>query len=269
MMLKIKLIFIEIKNILKWRLRNLVIDPFFILKWELYPKLIRKNSFDKNGNSNLNTPIPVTILTYKRPMYFKKTLESFIEKNKAYLEKFLLIILVQGKTEKDTLDVIEMYKNKIYKIIFLKKNLGCAAGYNLLMNEALKLNSKFVINLQDDFVSNEPVVKYLSELTTCLAKNKTVGYIRLRSIYDKVNNYNIISKRKIKYKANSNHIGIGNGHFTFNPTITKSQIIKAIIPTISEKDAQKKYQKLGLKNGQLFANCFSHIGEKREHEWKK
>lgn len=267
--MKLNHFFTEIKNTIKWRSRNMLIDPFYIFKWDLYPKLKRINSLTNNEIPNLINPIPVTILTYKRPLYFRETLKSFIEMNRTDLERFVLIILVQDKMNRDTRDVIETYKDQVYRVIGSDKNLGCAGGYSLLMSEALKFAPDFVINLQDDFASNEPLVKYLPELMSCLKQNASLGYIRLRSIYDKVNNYNAISRRKIKYKKQSNHIGFGDGHFTFNPTIAKASVIKKIIPTTSERDAQEKYQKLGLKNGQLFANCFVHIGEERVNNWAK
>jgi hypothetical protein len=267
--MNLKLIGEEVLNIIKWRSRNILIDPFYILKWELYPKINWKNAISIDEKQNLNNPIPVTILTYKRPLYFRETLKTFIEKNKHDFNRFILIILVQGKMDKVTNKIIDKYKNQIYKVIHSENNLGCAGGYSLLMSEALKFNSNFIINLQEDFVSSEPLVQYLPELIHSFNQDDELGYIRLRSISDKVNNYNVISRRKIKYRKISNHIWSGNGHFTFNPTLTKSSIIKKIIPTTSERDAQKKYQKLGLKNGQLMANCFSHIGEERVHTWIK
>ena len=267
--MNLRSIFNEILNIVKWRIRNVFVDPFYILKWDLYPKLIKKTSLAIDKEQNVENPIPVTILTYKRPLYFEKTLKTFIEKNQKNLEIFKLIILIQGGMKKNTNNMINEYRDQIYKVIYSKNNIGCAGGYSLLMVEALKLKPNYIINLQDDFVSEEPIVKYLSELMCCLKKNDELGYIRLRSITDRVNNYNVISRKKIKYRHISNHICSGNGHFTFNPTITKSSIIKKIIPVTSEKDAQEKYQKLGLENGQLIANCFSHIGKERVINWMK
>lgn len=261
----------EVINILKWRTRNIFIDPFYILFWDLWPRFTKRTV----GQVSVSRPkaqndlIPLTMLTYNRPLYFKETLSSFVEKNISVLEYFPIIINVQGEnTDKITSETIEKYKKFIYKVIYPKVNLGCAAGYSLLMAEAARLNPSYIVHLQDDFVSIEPLSKYISEILEFF-NDYDVGFIRLRSTKDRVNDYNIISRRKIRYKKIVRNVGVSNGHFTFNPTISKTSVIEKLIPTTSEKDAQKKYQKMGIESGQLFANCFSHIGHERVKNWLK
>lgn len=265
--MRLKEIFSEIKNIITWRTRNIFIDPFYILHWDLLPTLRRKKSCEIEGNMSSDIKIPVTIVTYKRPWYFEQTLESFIEMNKSNLDRFLLIILVQGDKDEETEKIINKFKGQINKTIYPGENLGVAGGYNLLMAETQKLNCPYIVHLQDDFLSNEPLSDHITELIEIMQRNSDLGYIRLRSIKDKVNDYNVISRRKIKYKKKSKNILIGNGHFTFNPTITRSSVVEKIIPTNSEKDAQQKYQQLGLISGQLSAECFTHIGDERVRDW--
>lgn len=269
----IKRFFIEINNILKWRLRNTFIDPFYIIKWDVFPRLKRRVSIhttcSSNKDINKKVKIPVVIMTYKRPIFFEKTLESFIKLNRKNLEQFLIIILVQGDKDEETDKIINKHKNQLYNVIYPGKNLGCAGGYSLLMKEALKAKLPYIINLQDDFISHESLSDYIPELVELMERNMNIAYIRLRSIKDKVMDYNKISRRKIKYKRVTGNIACGNAHFTFNPTITKSSVIEKIIPTNSEKNAMEKYQKLGLKTGQLLADCFSHIGHERVKDWVK
>lgn len=259
----------EMKNIIIWRFRKLLIDPFYILRWDVFPKLKNKRYGRISNQVGSNIKIPVTFITYKRPWYFEKTIKSFIELNASFLEHLILIVLIQDKNDKATLEIINKYRNQIDNVIYSKINLGCAGGYNLLMNEAIKLMSPYIVHIQDDFISKEPLSNYIQKIIKILEKNESLGCIRLRSIKDKVNDYNVISKRKIRYDREINGIGIGNGHFTFNPTISKSFVVKKIIPTSSENDAQKKYQDLGMKTGQLFADCFSHIGHERVKNWIK
>jgi len=259
----------EIKNIIKWRTRNIFIDPFYILRWDLFPRLKRREKCGIANEIPTDIKIPVTIITYKRPWYFEKTLESFIEMNRSYLAHLLLIVLVQGDKDEATEKIISKFKRQINNVIYSGENLGCAGGYNLLMTESLKLKLPYIVHLQDDFLSNEPLSEYIPELIEMMETNYQLGYIRLRSIKDKVNDYNVISRRKIKYAKKMKNTLIGNGHFTFNPTIAKSSVIKKLIPTTSEKDAQQKYQLLALKAGQLDAFCFSHIGGERVRDWVK
>lgn len=209
----LKTFYTEITNIVKWRSRNILIDPFYILKWDVYPQLKPRNTYKISRLSSLDVAIPVTILTYKRPLYFNRTLQSFLEMNQSNIEKFLLMILVQGERDKETERIIEKYEDKIYKLIYPGKNLGCAGGYNLLMAEALKLKLPYIVHLQDDFLSNLPLAGYLPEIFEAMEENGDMGCIRLRSIKDKVNDYNVISRRKIKYNKEFERILIGNAHF--------------------------------------------------------
>jgi len=259
----------ETANILKWRLRNIFMDPFYIVYWDILPRLKRKRHLEDTKFGGGEIKIPITILTYKRPLYFEKTLGSFIKLNKANLESFLIIVFVQGVKDQKTEEVIDRYRNHIHDIIYPASNLGCAGGYSALMKEVIKLNLPYIVYLQDDFISFEPLSNYVSELIAFMEANEEIGFIRLRSIRDKVKNYNTISRRKIKYKKVLGNVGIGNAHFTFNPTIARSSIIERLIPTNSEEDAMKKYQRIGLKSGQLFAQCFSHIGHERVRDWIK
>ena len=259
----------ELKNIIKWRTRNILIDPFYILRWDLIPRLRRRKKCEIASKMSPDIKIPVTIITYNRPWYFERTLESFIEMNRSYLDRLLLIVLVQGDKDKATEKIISKYKRQINNVIYPGENIGCACGYNLLMTESLKLNLPYIVHLQDDFFSNEALSDYIPELIEIMETNHKLGFIRLRSIKDKVNDYNVISRRKIKYTSKIKNTFIGNGHFTFNPTIARSAVIKEIIPTASEKDAQQKFQQLGLKTGQLYASCFSHIGGERVEDWIK
>ena len=260
---------LKIKKI-QSRLRSILINSLYIVYWDICPRLKRRISsrfFSGSSKKNVEIKIAITILTYKRYSFFKKTLESFIKLNKAHLKQFLIIILVQGDKDEDIEKVINKYKNQIYNVIRPGVNLGCAMGYSILMKEALKLNLPYIIHLEDDFLSNESLSNYLHELIRLMEERNDVGCVRLRSLKDNVNDYNVISKNKIKYKEVIGNIAIGNAHFTFNPTIVKSSVIKKIIPTTSEKNAMQKYQKMGLKTGQLLAECFSHIGNERVKDW--
>jgi len=263
----------EIKNILKWRLRNTFIDPFFIARWDIFPRMRRRMALCSGCNYNRKTEgkskIPVLIVTYKRPTLLKKTLESFLKLNTGEIDRFLITVLVQGDGNEDTLRIIRKYKNQLHDVICAGVNLGCAGGYSVLVKEALKKDLPYLIYLQDDFVSNEALSNYLEEIIELLENNSDIGCIRLRSIKDRVNAYNIVSRKKIKYKKIIGNVAIGNAHFTFNPTMARSSVIKKIIPTTSERDAMEKYQAMGLQTGQLVAKCFSHIGHERATNWIK
>jgi len=257
----------EVIGIIKWRSRNIFIDPFYIIYWDIIPKLKCKRHYQNTFLKDKETKIPVTILTYKRPWYFKKTLKSFLRMNESILDRLLVIVLVQGERDEETEKIINKYSKQFYKIIHSDVNLGIAGGWSFLMKEALKLNLPYIIHLEDDFLSNESLSLYIPELLEIFVIEHNIGCVRLRSIKDEVSGYNMISRRKIKYKNLTENVAIGNAHFTLNPTIARSSVIKKIFPVHSEKEAMKKYQKLGLRAGQLLAECFSHLGDERVKDW--
>lgn len=257
----------EINAILRWRLRNILIDPGYIFKWEVLPKLKRRPIPKELVQTD---KIPVAFITYNRPHYFLPTLESFIEKNEPALDRFLIYIIVQGKhPDPETNQIVDRFSDHIHEAIYPGANLGVAGGYARLMKPCLETGAPYIIHIQDDFITRTPLYLYLDELITCLENHPDMGFVRLRSIKDRVNDYNIISRRKIRSRRVSPNIIKHNGHFTFNPTITRTEVIRRLIPSTKERDIMKKYQMLGLNSGQLLADSLVHIGDMRVGDWLK
>lgn len=201
--------------------------------------------------------IPVAILTYRRPDYLAKTLETFIDKNGT--DMFIFLILTQN-TDKETAGIISKYKNLWYEVYDWKKTKGCAAGYTFIMNKAVSLEQPYVIHLQDDWRSDEAFVPYVGEMVKLLMERKNIGIIRLRSIKAQVNSKNRITHKFIFYRWVSENVIAGNAHFTLNPTFARTDVIKRMLPVTRELDSMQKYHDLGLLGGQLVAQCFNHIG---------
>lgn len=201
--------------------------------------------------------IAITISTFRRPAYLETTLKSFFELNDS--ELFLISALVNGRDE-GTEKVMDRYRDRFHSVLYPDTHLSRAEAYSSLMKEALKLKTPYIIHLEDDFISRESLSAYLPELIGLMEGTDSIGCIRLRSVKDRVFDHNMLTGRKIEYRKVGN-IGIGNAHFTFNPTITRSSVIRKIIPVAREGEAIHKYEEMGLETGQLFADCFSHIGK--------
>jgi len=218
------------------------------------------------GRGNLSeglgsVKIPLTILTYNRPFYLDKTLDSFIRMNYDCLDSFYPIILNQG-TDEDTELVVQDYSDFI-KEYHKKENKGCAAGYSFINSKYLSF--PYLMHLQDDWYSTEPLSQYLDEIFRLFENNRNVGYIRLRSIHSRVCKRNRISTLPIEYKKWPkedifSNILVGNAHWTFNPTIIRTEVLRKMLPVSKELDSMKKFHQLGMQSAQLDANCFSHIG---------
>ena len=217
--------------------------------------------------------LPVVTLTFHRPQYLQRTIQTFIEQNKNNLDMFSLRILVQGGLDPGTADVLEEWKSYLDFVDIRDKNEGCAQGFNICMQEALRLKTLYLLHLQDDWESKEPISNYLPEIFKLMDIDKTVGYIRLGSIHEKASKKNVISNKHVKWSRSSENILIGNAHFTLQPAILRHSVVEQMIPIVKEHHAQKKYHKLGLQVAQLDADCFRHTGRRRGKKylsgWKR
>lgn len=211
--------------------------------------------------------ITVTMMTYNRPEYFRRTVESFASINNNLLKKVKLIILVQGDGDEGTKKVINSYRKVFTEILRPGLNLGTAGGYSYLMEQAIATGCDYVLHLEDDWESRESLEDYINDALFVLANHKNVGYIRLRSIREKTSYINLVTRRPIIYKPITQFVWVCNGHYTFNPSLIKTSVIRHIIPATSEASSEKKYELLGLCAAQLMANCFVHIGEERVNDW--
>jgi len=217
--------------------------------------------------------LPVVILTFRRPQYLQKTIQTFIEQNKNDLNMFSLRILVQGGLDPGTADALEKWESYLDFVDIRDENEGCAQGFNICMQEALSLKTPFILHLQDDWESKKPISRYIHEIFNFMYVYNTVGYIRLASIHERVSKRNVISNKRVEWSRGSKNILIGNAHFTLQPAILRHDVVEQMIPIVKEHHAQNKYHKLGLQVAQLDADCFHHTGRKRGkkylHGWKR
>lgn len=213
--------------------------------------------------------LPVVILTYCRPQYLQRTISTFIGQNRSNLDMFSFRILVQGGLDQGTSDVLEEWESYFDFVDIKDRNMGIGQGYSVCMKEALSLNTPYLLHLQDDWESKEPLSRYLPEIFDLMNTDRTIGYTRLRTNHDKVSRKNVISNLPIKWEKESENILVSNAHFTLNPTIIRRDVVERMIPIKKERHAQEKYHELGLRTAQLVANCFCHIGHKRMGGWKR
>lgn len=210
-----------------------------------------------------NEIIPVCVLTYRRPRYLVRTLDSFVEKNAAIMDRFSFRVLVQGGRHYPTEKVLEQRSFFIERIEVSPENTGGGGGFTRLMQDVIKKTHRFVLYLEDDWESTEPLVPHLDEIMDFLSAHPHVGQIRLRSVLSPVSKTNPISGAHIFWEQTAKNITSGNAHFTFNPAITRVSVLPQIIPCKNEKEACRKYHSLKLDCAQLQANCFNHIGAER------
>lgn len=207
--------------------------------------------------------LPVAILTYRRAGYFKQTLESFIEFNRESLSMYRIIVLVQGDMDRGTPKVLKANRKYLHDVMHVRENRGCAGGYLMATVAALKLEQPYIMYLQDDWESRESVSQYVPEIIKMMEEHKEVGYIRLRTITERVAHKNRITRQGIYNKPVSDHIFLTNAHFSMNPQIIRSVILPKFTPFFKEKEGMILYNRRGYLSAQLRAKCFHHIGRKR------
>lgn len=214
--------------------------------------------------------IPVTFLTYKRAEYLEATIESFLTLNKDILDRFMFFIHVQGR-DKPTNIVVSKYSSRFVCIDQVRKNQGCAAGYSRVMASAMRTGTEFLIHIQDDWGSREPLTEYLEEVLDFFTTPAfyDVGMMRLRTIKERVSHRHRMTKKGIKWERVTPNISVSNAHWTLNPHIVRSSVLEKMLPITMELDAMSKYWKLGMRSAQLMADCFTHIGAERAWSFSK
>jgi len=207
--------------------------------------------------------IPVTVLTYRRPRYLAMTLDSFALQHAAILSSFSFRALVHGGRHWPTEKILEQRASLIPSVEVIDDNPGGGVGFSRLMAAVIQEEAPYVLHLEDDWLSAESLEPYMGEILDFMAAHREVGQIRLRDVRSPVSKVNPFTKKEIVWQPATEHIKVGNAHFTFNPAITRASILPQIVPCKSEREACIKYTRLNLLCGQLQAGCFGHIGAEK------
>jgi hypothetical protein len=173
----------------------------------------------------------------------------------------------------ETLEVIKFHSNLFDEVILSKENVGAVVGIMYALDRAVQRYSKsnYLMMLEDDWESHESLGKYLDDILSFLNSTSSIGYIRLRTIHQRVSNKSPIDKQGIRYIPVDDLIYRGNMHFTTNPIIFR----RKIFDQFKEYDMTKEYHMvevchlLGECGAQLRRDCFWHIGlSQRTRPWR-
>ena len=231
--------------------------------------------------------VPIVILTCNRPIYLEQTIASLMQRNGIGTEPLVIArrgntrltisersfalkiyIVVQGYDE-ETHKILEKYEGIIEEVKWLKENVGSSDGATYALRWMVDLGFDYIIFSEDDLFSGEPVLPYLEELIQCFETYEDVGYIRLRAVLEKVAIKNRITGKRMRYVMGTKNIRVGNYHYPSYPVMVRASIINKITPVANSLEGMKKYHALGLRGGQLVANCFYHIGYQRAYVYNE
>ena len=121
-----------------------------------------------------NTLVSVTILTYNRPEFLKKTLDSFLSGTTYDNLEFLIWA---NSADDPTKKLINSYDIFSYKY-FSPDNKGIGIPRNILNEEA---KGKYILHLEEDWeLKNENNDDYVSRACDVLENHSSVGQVLFR-----------------------------------------------------------------------------------------
>jgi hypothetical protein len=193
----------------------------------------------------------ITILAGGRPKLLEQTLRSTF-KQMPELKKEKIIALVNNGCE-DSVGLLKGYG--INKIVGSKRLLPIGDSISILAELAYQTKEKYWLHLEDDWQAMRGGVEKAVEI---LDKYEEITQVRLRLDSEKVLDKHMITGKPIKWLQQKG-FKYAKAHYTFNPSVIRTQDILKPYPCTGERDAQKKW----LDNGsiaQLQPGIYKHIG---------
>ena len=198
----------------------------------------------------------ITILTWNRlEEYTKATVASLLEHNKDTLPD--MAFMDNGSIDK----TVEWVKNKGYEVIRNETNEGIFMGTRRIWLEAAKRGYDFVLNVQNDF----PCIAAIPfrDIEIFLDENDDTGFVRLNQKKKKPGrDVNKLTGKKLKYEKKQkcgNTVFIKhNHHFSFNPNLFKTSLIKHMVEKVEktrERQIMERFHDFGLKAAKLESPC--------------
>jgi len=255
----------NITNLDKILMMVIFLSILFIIFISLFYYCQNKNNeYEKfSVMKQINKPIFLAIRSYNRPKYLEKTLNS-IKKSDTLLCNNI-IIYDDCSTDEETLNILKE-SEKLYTVIYNKKNEGCKQSYLNLLNY-IKKNAKYGYVC---IVDNDIVVKkqWLNKLYNIYkeAEKELKSTNIVMSGFNPTNAHQYSDNEITKYKNFHLKYSVGAVCYFFN-----LQFIKSIYKGwknnldwgISEYVKQKGYYFSVLNEGVV-----DHIGEEGDNSTK-
>lgn len=201
--------------------------------------------------------LAISILTGKRPAYFKATVRSLEKHARAVLGRAHVVLMVNGPDPK-TLEFAEGLA-WVDELVVTGKSQVRPIGdaVSECRQRAARSGRPYYMHLEDDWrcVGSG----WLSKSIRILQANKNIGQVRLRHVAERVSRSNMVTHKLIKWRRKDGY-RIGPAHYTFNPSIVRMRDSRKVFPCGHEIHAMKKFQRLGFDVAQLVPGAFRHIG---------
>lgn len=199
----------------------------------------------------------VTVLTGGRPALLRRTLDALEAQAGPRLGRWAVIALANGG---DPPTLAELGRRAWIRVEDRPgpiRPIGSALSE--LVGLATASGRRFALHLEDDWACGLPPSGWLDPAAHALS-DPNVGQVRLRLEREKVLAVHMATGRRIRWTQAADHKR-GNAHYTFNPTLVRTEDLSKIFPCSGEREAQAKFLALGLEVVQLIPGAFRHLGD--------
>ncbi len=221
----------------------------------------------------------IVVLTWNRLKLTRSTLKSFLRLNGSDHE---FLFVDNGSTD----GTIRWLKKHNYEVMELKKNFGVFRATRKAWMLAHKRKYDYILNLQNDFPSINPIP--WEDIYLLFETRKKIGFVQLnnkkyllmqrgRRFKMKINNRRInkLTNKKIRGKnilCGKTKFFISNHHFSFNPNLFPAELVPHLVGKIEkprERQIMEKFHQTGLRAARTRRRCFETLIRPRNRGWHR
>lgn len=191
-------------------------------------------------------------------MLLERTLVALAATQKPLVEDGMVLCLHNGG-DPETADVLRRHSDLIDLKIVTQYLLPIGPAVSLLFDHAREVEAEYLLHLEDDWEATpgdwyDQAVRLLDDGTF---------QVRLRKADERVLPTHMVHKRPLRWTIwPEGYRTSPDAHYTLNPSLIHLQDLKVGWPAASEREAQKKFWKAGLRSvAQLVPGIWRHTGE--------
>lgn len=205
----------------------------------------------------------ITILTGGRPSLLERTLVSLERAAPKVVEDACVVALVNGKDDVALAALRgRAWVDRVYEHRDYRKGIGLAIS--MLMDLARLPSRGILLHLEDDWECSGG--SWYDAGLEILHRHKDVGQVRLRrhvaasAVGGATSPYHMVTRRPLEWRQRSRQCLVAAAHYTFNPTLVRTDVATRIFPCASEFHAAQKFMRTRLLAAQLVPGAFRHTG---------
>lgn len=120
--------------------------------------------------------------------------------------------------------------------------------------------SDYHLHLEDDWLCAASPSDFMTKTQAILDTHPEIGQVRLRSRKEIVMTRHMVTGTPSRWTKTADGVLVSKLHFTFNPSLMRTEDLRGLYPAASEIDAAKNYCKHFKYVAQLDPGVFFHTG---------